>query len=132
MNNFDNKKVFAENLNYYMRRNKINRNKICSDLGFNYTTVREWTNGTAYPRIDKIESLATYFGISKSDLIESKQQNDSSNEDNETIQLEKILRENGLLDENDIFTDEQYNRVMEFIKVNQKFLFDDKKKKGED
>ena len=36
----------------------------------NYSTVRDWTNGRAYPRIDKIEMLANYFGIQKSDLIE--------------------------------------------------------------
>lgn len=72
MSDLGNKKVFAENLNYYMNINAVDRNKLCQDLGFNYTTVREWTNGTAYPRIDKIEMLANYFGILKSDLIENK------------------------------------------------------------
>lgn len=72
MSDLGNKEVFAENLNYYMNLNRVDRNKLCDDLGFKYTTVREWTNGTAYPRIDKIEAMANYFGILKSDLIESK------------------------------------------------------------
>lgn len=70
MSDLGNKEVFAKNLNYYMNLNRVDRNKLCDDLGFNYTTVREWTNGTAYPRIDKIEAMANYFGILKSDLIE--------------------------------------------------------------
>lgn len=77
MSDLGNKKIFAKNLNYYMRINNVDRNKLCNDLDFNYTTVREWTNGTAYPRIDKIEMLANYFNIQKSDLIENKHKDDT-------------------------------------------------------
>lgn len=72
MSDLGNKQVFSENLNYYMKLNNKDRTKICNDLGFKYTTLREWIKGTAYPRIDKIEMLANYFGIQKSDLIEKK------------------------------------------------------------
>ena len=34
--------------------------------------MNEWVKGKKYPRIDKIEILANYFGILKSDLIEDK------------------------------------------------------------
>lgn len=70
MSDLGNKQVFSENLKYYMTLNNKDRNKICEDLKLNYSTVRDWTNGRAYPRIDKIEMLANYFGIQKSDLIE--------------------------------------------------------------
>lgn len=84
MSDLGNKKVFATNLNYYMNINGIDRNKLCEDLEFNYTTVREWTNGTAYPRIDKIEMIANYFGILKSDLIEEHNRNDGNDKINRT------------------------------------------------
>ena len=32
--------------------------------------MTDWVNGKKYPRIDRIEKLAIYFGVSKSDLIE--------------------------------------------------------------
>ncbi len=85
MSDLGNKEIFAKNLNYYMNLNNVDRNKLCNDLDFNYTTVREWTNGTSYPRIDKIELLANYFGILKSDLIENKR------EINENNQLDNLL-----------------------------------------
>ncbi len=72
MSDLGNKKVFSENLNYYMKLYDKDRNKICEDLKLNYSTVRDWTNGRAYPRIDKIELLANYFKVQKSDLIEKK------------------------------------------------------------
>ena len=37
-----------------------------------YFTFCDWVNGKKYPRMDKIEILANYFGILKSDLIEEK------------------------------------------------------------
>ena len=53
------------------QRNKT-RKEICDDLNIKYTTFADWYNGNKYPRIDKIELLAKYFGIQKSDLIEEK------------------------------------------------------------
>lgn len=72
MSDLGNKKVFSENLKYYMSLYNRDRNKICKDLGFKYSTLRDWIIGNTYPRIDKIEMLANYFGIQKSDLIEKK------------------------------------------------------------
>lgn len=71
----DNKLVFANNLAYYMKINNIDRYKLCDDLGFKYPTVSEWIQGKKYPRIDKIEMLANYFHIKKSDLIENHDRN---------------------------------------------------------
>ena len=54
------------------------RNDICKDLGFAYTTFTSWETGVNYPRIDKIEMIADYFHIEKSDLIEDKTDKPSS------------------------------------------------------
>lgn len=70
MSDLGNKKVFAKNLRKYMSINNIDRNKLCEATGFKYTTLTDWYNGVAYPRIDSIEILSNYFGINKSDLIE--------------------------------------------------------------
>lgn len=68
------KEIFSANLEKLMSSRGIDRNKLCSDLGLKYTTVRDWLKGITYPRIGKIELLADYFGINKSDLIEDKNQ----------------------------------------------------------
>lgn len=76
MSDLGNKEIFAKNLKYYMELNNKDRNDICKDLQFPYTTFAEWYNGNIYPRIDKIELIANYFGIKKSDLIERKDRTD--------------------------------------------------------
>lgn len=79
MSDLGNKKIMSANLKYYMKLKNKTRKDICADLGFVYSTLNEWVNGTAYPRIDKIEKLANYFEIKKSDLIEDKNSDKSKN-----------------------------------------------------
>lgn len=72
MSDLGNKEIFANNLQYYMNLNNKSRNDVCRDLEIPYSTFTDWYNANIYPRIDKIQLLANYFGIQKSDLVESK------------------------------------------------------------
>lgn len=71
MSDLGNKEIFAKNLKYYMSLNKKDRNDVCRDLEIPYSTFTDWYNANIYPRIDKIQMLANYFGIQKSDLVEN-------------------------------------------------------------
>ena len=66
----DNKSVFASNLQKYMAMNNKSRRDLSEALGISYYTVTDWVKGKKFPRMDKVEMLADYFGILKSDLIE--------------------------------------------------------------
>lgn len=68
----DNKNIFATNLKRLMDLNKKSRKDISEALGISYYTVTDWVKGKKYPRMDKVELLARYFGVLKSDLIEEK------------------------------------------------------------
>ena len=78
MSSIGNKIVFSRNLRALMEARGKDRKQVCKDLGFKYTTFTDWYNGNKYPRIDKIEMLADYFGVLKSDLIEDKTELPSS------------------------------------------------------
>lgn len=71
MSDLGNKEIFSRNLRKYMRLNNKDRNDVARDLEIPYSTLTDWYNGNIYPRIDKIQILANYFGIQKSDLVES-------------------------------------------------------------
>ncbi|MGM0217694.1 helix-turn-helix domain-containing protein [Enterococcus sp. AZ126] len=68
----------AKNIVKYMELNGVDRNKLSADLGISYTTITDWVKGKTYPRIDKIEMMANYFGINKSDLVEEKKYTDEN------------------------------------------------------
>ena len=137
MSALGNKEIMARNIKRYMQKMGISRKDFCERLGFAYSTVTDWLNAEKYPRIDKIEMMANFFGISKADLVEppaspappTPQKSSSLSERDRTAnggpahasarevhQLEKILAEpnltyNGVvLGEEDI---EKINRALE-------------------
>lgn len=65
-----NKEIFAKNLKSYIYKKGKDRKEVAKELSVSYSTLTDWVNGKKYPRIEKIEMLADYFGVSKSDLIE--------------------------------------------------------------
>ena len=66
------KEVFAKNLRKYMEMDGITQKDLAKVSGVSAPTVNDWLQAKKYPRIDKIEKLADYFKILKSDLIEEK------------------------------------------------------------
>lgn len=80
MSNIGNKEVFARNLSYYLRLKGRDQKEVAEVVGVAPSTFNEWVKGKKYPRIDKIELLANYFGILKSDLIEDKEEKNSPEE----------------------------------------------------
>lgn len=64
------RKTMANNILYYMRKKGVNAAEICNQLGFKHNTFSDWVNAKTYPRIDAIEKMARYFGISKACLVE--------------------------------------------------------------
>ena len=80
MTNLGNKSVMASNIKYYMKEKGINAKELSKALDVPYTTVLSWIKEEYYPRIDKIERMADYFGILKSDLIEDKQKQPAQGE----------------------------------------------------
>lgn len=77
MSNLGNKEIMAKNIQYYMDKYEKTRQDMCDALGVKYTTFTDWVKGNSYPRIDKIELMANYFGISKADLVEERSINKS-------------------------------------------------------
>lgn len=72
MGDLGNKEIMARNIQYYMDKYGKTRQDMCEALGVKYTTFTDWVKGNSYPRIDKIELMANFFGISKADLVEDR------------------------------------------------------------
>ena len=87
----DNRDVFVRNLKYYMELNGKTRQDISTAIGVSYFTVTSWVNGSKYPRMDKVEKLATYFNILKSDLIEDKKEKPTAQGDGLSDEMVELI-----------------------------------------
>ena len=91
MSNIGNKETFAKNLSYYLNVCGRDQKEVADYLGVAPSTFNEWVKAKKYPRIDKIELLANYFGILKSDLIEDKNGKENSPAEPKLTEREQIL-----------------------------------------
>lgn len=66
------RKIFSKNLNYYISNSGKQQKEIAADLGISPTTFNTWCVGKIMPRMGKVQAIADYFNIGKSDLIDDK------------------------------------------------------------
>ncbi|PUB12585.1 LexA family transcriptional regulator [Paenisporosarcina sp. OV554] len=71
----DLKNIMAKNLKYYIDKKGLNQTDIAQILDIPEMTMSNWMKAKTYPRIDKIQLLADYFHILRSDLTEEKPTN---------------------------------------------------------
>lgn len=65
-----NRTTLSKNLKNYIARSGKDRSLIAEEMDVSYSTLTDWVNGNKYPRINNIEKMAKYFGVSVSDLVE--------------------------------------------------------------
>ena len=66
------KKILSKNLKNLLERKGKTQTDMAKDLDLKESTVSSWINAVKYPRRDKIELLADYFGVMPSDITEDK------------------------------------------------------------
>ena len=92
-----NKKIMADNIQYYLAKNAKAPIDMIRDLELKQTTVYDWINARTYPRIDKIEKMANYFGIDKSDLVEERGNNPFKKDAEDTADLKEYFNKHKIM-----------------------------------
>lgn len=100
------KDVLSKNLRYYMESRGKNQKELAEIVGVSAPTMNDWLKAKKYPRIDKIEMLANYFGILKSDLIEEKTEEHRQMQKNNDIITDVVVK---------MRTDENFFSLMECL-----------------
>ena len=64
------RQIFAANLNRYVKNSGKQQREIALALGFNPKTFNGWCKALSVPTMGKVQAIADYFHIGKSDLLE--------------------------------------------------------------
>lgn len=81
MTDDEQKAIFAKNLLGYLYKSKKTQKEVADSIGVSPQTFNTWCQGIALPRMGKVQLLADYFHINKTDLIDDRihKQGSSSN-----------------------------------------------------
>lgn len=79
--------VFTRNFKRHLALSGKRQVEVANAVGVSTGTITDWKKGRSYPRMDKIQLLAEFFGIQKSDLVEDVNvaKETVSNEDQEVL-----------------------------------------------
>lgn len=137
------KRIFSKKLKYYMDLTGKQQIDLMNDLKLGSSTISSWCTGTKLPRMNKIQMLADYFGITKSDLLEENPQLTKKDERDIKKKLDQTLKDlessDGLMFDGEALDDETKDLLHMAIesalitaKVKAKEKFTPKKYKKED
>jgi transcriptional regulator with XRE-family HTH domain len=98
------RKILSENLEQLMKQNNITQIELSEAIGVSQSTISNWIKEVKYPRIGKIEELATYFNVPKSKITE--RQDNQPQQDTIAAHFDK---------EN--LTEEELEEVRQFINI---------------
>ena len=122
MSETEQKRIFQKNLLKYISASDKTQKEIADAIGVSPQTFNTWCQGIALPRMGKVQLLADYFHINKSDLIEER--DDISSDvyylNEETRQIAQEIFENpdlkSLFDMSRKMTPERLKAHIEFIR----------------
>ena len=63
------KEILARNIQHLMKLKGVTRNEMSDELAINYFTLTDWVQGRKFPRSDKLDLLAGYFGVTVAELV---------------------------------------------------------------
>ena len=108
------KEIMGRNIRFYLDRNGKTVTDLMDALNLKKTTVYSWLQGKSYPRIDKIEAMAEYFGISNAELVESHE-----NDIPEHINLDEALSKQGVVMEfqGKELSDKAKKKILDILKI---------------
>ena len=72
MTDEEQKRIFSKNLNHYVYLSGKQQKEIAEILHFNQKTFNGWCKGLSMPTMGKVQKIADYFNIGKSDLLDEK------------------------------------------------------------
>ena len=70
MTDQEQKKVFANNLTNLISASGKTQKEVAKDLGVNPQTLNVWCTGKSIPKVSKIQMIADYFKVGKSQLVD--------------------------------------------------------------
>lgn len=68
--------IFADNLSRYIDQFGVTKGKLAEVAGVTNGAVTQWVQGVTLPRMDKIQTIADFFGVQVTDLIDKRADTD--------------------------------------------------------
>lgn len=123
-------KFIGSKIEEFRCKKNISQKELAEFLNTTPQTISRYELGQRKANSDVLFDLAKYFKVSINDFfppLNSEKQFNNINKENYYL-LNKELKEKGILDKEDNITEEDYNKIMDFVDKNIDILISKEKK----
>lgn len=122
MNGINITEFVANKIKYYRECNNITQKELAEALNTTQQSIARYESGERKADQNILFALASYFKVSINDFFPPINTQYNLNEKD---LLKDTLKRKGFLNENEDLSEENYNRLIEFAKVNKSFIMKD-------
>ncbi len=108
----DNKNYTNINVKYLREKKGISQTKLAKELNIDTSTLAKWENNTRQITLEWAIKLANYFDMNVGDFISVNQITNTSYPTQNNAEYKKILKEKGLMDDEENINDESLNKLL--------------------
>lgn len=108
----DNKNYTNINVKYLREKKGISQTKLAKELNIDTSTLAKWENNTRQITLEWAIKLANYFDMNVGDFISVNQITNTSYPTQNNAEYKKILKEKGLMDDEENINDENLNKLL--------------------
>lgn len=108
----DNKNYTNKNVKYLREKKGISQTKLARDLNIDTSTLAKWENNTRQITLEWAIKLANYFNMDVGNFISVNQITNTSSKINSDEEYKKILKEKGLMDEEENIDEESLDKLL--------------------
>lgn len=116
---------FAKNFKRLRIEKGFTQEEIGKRLNKDYSTIGKWEKGLRSPIMEDVIKISELFNIPLQELVCGDL---DSKKERTYLYFEKTLKEKGILDKEDNITEEDYNKIMDFVDKNIDILISKEKK----
>lgn len=117
--------MFSERLKIALEDREITQVQLAQELGFTSAAINRWCQKITQPDNETIVKIARFLKVSTDYLLGN---DDILNESDERLKekeaLKNALIDAGYMKKDEDLTNEELNKLMEFVKTNKKYIKD--------
>ena len=116
--------IISKNIKYLRIKKGLSQNALANMLEKDRSSIAYWEQGKNTISLETLAKLTEILDVSILDIFCNDLENEEKENNKELVSLNKILNRNNILKNNRKLTYDEYNKIINFLKVNIKFIID--------
>jgi len=111
----------GKNIRYLRKLKNIEQQELSDILHVPRSTLACWENGIRTPKLEQILKIAEFFNTNLNIIYDDFENNVSSSLPTTDEEYKRILREKGLMDDNDYIDEEKLDKLLKAVDIIENF-----------